>query len=382
MSFANCFIGSDWILKAFPIFLRISTADTSCSWGRAWVVLTWCFHFVFFFVAQLRHPLSSIGPATQGQPVASGEEQAVVTGLSHHQEGLASHPLPVAHQECTHWNGQPPIDRQACPQKEFTQQCQATRHDSPAAAAAGCHTKESLIEKAISTSYRFSFPTEATSFDEQTEYYRWLDDILRQIQPQIRPTTNSTGRRNFVSRIAFDGVRLKKLMVLMLSDKWPAILSKLSKNHKWEEWTQRLRSCCARKPDLDYAGWAKLRSEVFETRFKGDNGRFLNDMFEKHHGETIEIHRKSSGEVDDPWSPYMHHPQLFVDAHRNEAQKAAMREAVGVFYDSSSDRRLRNSFLYKMQTVPTSAFTPLSKGMCFKCLVRMEAACKHGLCSF
>ena len=54
---------------------------------------------------------------------------------------------------------------------------------------------------------------------------------------------------------------------------------------------------------------------------------------------------------------------------------------LGVFY-ASSDRRLRNSFLYKMQTVPTSAFTPLSKGMCFKCLVRMEAACKHGLCSF
>ena len=155
--------------------------------------------------------------------------------------------------------------------------------------------------------------------------------------------------------------------------------------YTWGRRAQRLRVCCNTKPDLLNLGWVKLTGDKFKSKFQNRDELFLKQMFEKHYGETIEVRRHEKGITKNPWSVNMHHPQLFVNSHRDERQRRARKDAVTVFGKGGVDpnRRSRiNQFVTRMADVESAAFTPRGAVMCFRCLVRMEGSCKHGLFSF
>jgi hypothetical protein len=289
------------------------------------------------------------------------------------------------------WNGQPPVRCKAPPQERFTQRGQETRCDRSAPLAAGSHTNSWLLEKAIGTAYSFAFPGEALDYAPSTPDYEWVRFFW---DAYIKPPTDHwlssrnpvpVAPRNFVARVSNDGVLLSKLMCTMLSDRWPEILNKFSPECKntWYHWAQRLRECCNTKPDLFHLGWVKLTDDAFDSKFQGRGEIFLKQMFEKHYGETIEIDRQSKGPTPNPYCVNMHHPQLFVDSHRDERQRQAMKEAIDVFNGGEEDQAYRiEAFLSNMVSVESAAFTPRGPLMCFRCLVRMEGSCKHDIFYF
>lgn len=274
------------------------------------------------------------------------------------------------------WNGQPPVHCNARPQEKYIQRGEKDRARRPPPLPADIHTKALLSDKATETSYAFSFPDEATDYTPETIWYSWVRVFLATYVGRA-PGKPPEGR-NFVGRVARDGVLLSKLMCTMVSDRWPEILNKVPWQERdgWDKCAQRLRVCCNTKPDLFHFGWVELTDDVFKSKFQGRDEVFLHHMFEKFYGETIEIERRSKGPtMMSPWSDNMHHPQLFVDAHRDKRKNRAMKEAIDL-WDSEF---CRAEFAKSLGDVWSGAFTPRGPVMCFRCLVRMEGSCKHCL---
>ncbi len=250
-------------------------------------------------------------------------------------------------------------------QRKWHEGGQATRktHHQPVAmwrhgAQFNCELLQ-VSEKALLTAYRLTFPGEALNMNPNGRY-AWLEELLHSFG-RGRPE-KVVESRHFVSRIAHDGIILKNMMCLALSDQWPELVARLGPPYRdlWVRWAQTFTTCCAKKPDVKHLGYVTLSPEKFQLKFDGSNSAFVHHMYERHHGETIEIHRQSVTSVDNPRSASMHHPQLFVEAHRDGPQIVAMNKAAAYFKlpTKKKTKDVTDEFLHYQATVPNSVFKP------------------------
>ena len=152
--------------------------------------------------------------------------------------------------------------------------------------------------------------------------------------------------RDFLARVSFDGVILKKHMVRHLES--GCYIGKC------------LRWCMELKPDTKWLGFVPLSEEDFQKgKWKGSCAKYLHHIFEKHQGETIKMAVKKGELVADPKEVTMHNAQFYVDAHENGPQLRAYEESTR-FHQRRNDRSEYDirQFLYRMVAIPNTVYHP------------------------
>jgi len=180
-----------------------------------------------------------------------------------------------------------------------------------------------LLLKVQCTAEAAEFPKEALKQDPKG-YYAWKWEEKTYQFGRTRPDV-PVAARDFVSRMCNDAVILRFVIKQCLSFQQP-----VAPGYEifGPPWSDALKECFQTKPDLRFFGFVPIPDGLFETKFRGDNCKFLQHMCEKHHGESIAVGRTIKEDVENPRNANMHHPQFFVKAHKYlDAHKNMSRAA-------------------------------------------------------
>ena len=167
------------------------------------------------------------------------------------------------------------------------------------------------ILKRTATTHRFPEAVEDVSAqgfygsyfaDDLARQLRWADDLARQRRKKEDDRAgkkeggvlgNARAKRDFVSRIAFDSLMLRKLLKGLLDP--AAGGSEWFRCASFDQWSTTLKQCCSSLPDVTHYGQVEMTRQTLVEEFKGDIASVVHDLCEKHRGEIRMVESKETG---------------------------------------------------------------------------------------
>ena len=229
--------------------------------------------------------------------------------------------------------------------------------------------KPTLVTQAKQSATSAMFPADAKSMASLGPYAQKFAPILYDSCRHRRPDLGAEPR-DFVSRTTHDSVILKKTMKGLLEWSEPEIMEKTEQlDPEQRAFLQLKRSalfrCCSLdRPDPAHSGFRPLSTYEFETRHGNCLSTYIGHLCESCTGEAIAVHSEDDRmhEEPNPRVVAMHHPQFFVNAHKNNDDWHA-RESATAFMNSNTKTAAGEAcFLDTQRTCENSVYKPTESG--------------------